>query len=340
MSAIVSREIRLKQRPNGVPRESDFEVAETSLPSLATGEILVQNHYMSVDPYMRGRMYDRESYVPPFQIGEPLDGGCVGQVIQAEGNASFKVGDYVSGRQGWREYYVSDGAGLTAVDPTEVPLQAYLGTIGMPGMTAYVGLLNIGQPQAGETVFVSAAAGAVGSIVCQIAKLKGCRVVASAGSAAKVQWLLDVAGVDVAFNYKETDSLIDELGRHCPDGVDVYFENVGGAHLEAALEQMNPFGRIALCGMISQYNEASAGPSNLTHAVRKRLTMQGFIVSDHSDQIPQFHADMRTWITTGKIKWEETIFEGIERAPQAFIGLFTGDNMGKMLVRLKTAAIS
>jgi hypothetical protein len=204
----------------------------------------------------------------------------------------------------------------------------------MPGMTAYVGLLDIGQPKAGETVFVSAAAGAVGSVVCQIAKLKGCRVVGSAGSASKVRWLRDVAGVDAAFNYKEVGSLTEALGRLCPQGVDIYFENVGGAHLEAALDHMNMFGRIVLCGMISQYNENSSGPANLRLAVRKRLTLQGFIVSDHANRRLQFEHDMRAWIAANQIKWEETVVTGIENAPKAFIGLFTGDNIGKMLVRL------
>lgn len=338
MSTVVSREIRLKSRPVGLPKAENFELAEVTMPSLQDGEILVRNTFMSVDPYMRGRMYDRASYVPPFQIGAPLDGGCVGQVIETSGETAYRAGDYVSGRQGWREYYVSDGSGLTQVDPTQVPLQAYLGTVGMPGMTAYIGLLDIGKPKAGDTVFVSAAAGAVGSIVCQIAKLKGCRVVGSAGSAAKVAWLQDVAGIDAAFNYKEVSSLMDELGRHCPDGIDVYFENVGGDHLEAALEHMNAFGRIALCGMISQYNDPQPGPSNLSHAVRKRLTMQGFIVSDHADRLPQFHQDMQAWIGASQIRWEETIVDGIENAPKAFIGLFTGDNMGKMLVRLDPSA--
>jgi NADPH-dependent curcumin reductase CurA len=334
MSATMSREIRLKHRPEGLPREDDFELAEVPIPTLEDGEVLVQNHYMSVDPYMRGRMYDQPSYVAPFPIGAPLDGGCVGQVIQVQGSAPFHVGDYVSGRQGWREYYVSNGSDLTRVDPSHVPLQAYLGTMGMPGMTAYVGLLDIGQPKVGETVFVSAAAGAVGSMACQIAKLKGCRVVGSAGSASKMQWLRDVAGVDAALNYNEVGSLTEELGRLCPEGVDVYFENVGGTHLEAALDHMNRFGRIVMCGMISQYNETSSGPANLRVAVRKRLTLQGFIVSDHTDRLPQFESDMRTWIAADKIKWEETVVRGIENAPKAFIGLFTGDNMGKMLVRL------
>jgi NADPH-dependent curcumin reductase CurA len=335
MTETVSHEIRLKRHPVGLPSESDFELVAMPIPTPRTGEVLVRNLYMSVDPYMRGRMIEQPSYVQPFPLGQPLEGGCVGQVVQSQGD-KLQLGDYVLGRKGWREYYVSDGADLTKIDPTMAPIQAYLGILGMPGLTAYVGLLDIGRPQAGNTVFVSAAAGAVGSVVCQIAKLKGCRVVGSAGSAAKVRWLHDVAGIDAAFNYKEVDSLTAELGKHCPHGVDVYFENVGGAHLDAALEHMNIRGRIVLCGMISQYNEStpSSAPRNLRLAVRKRLTLTGFIVSDHVDRQPQFYADMGVWITDEKIKWEETIVNGLENAPKAFLGLFTGENMGKMLVRL------
>jgi NADPH-dependent curcumin reductase CurA len=335
VAATVSREIYLKHHPVGLPSEDDFELATVPIRAPGAGEVLVRNLYMSVDPYMRGRMTGQQSYIEPFPLGQPLEGGCVGQVTQSQA-ATFQVGDYVLGRKGWREYYVSDGADLTKIDPTLAPPQAYLGVLGMPGLTAYVGLLDIGRPEAGNTVFVSAAAGAVGSVVCQIAKLKGCRVVGSAGSADKVRWLQEVAGVDAAFNYKEEGSLTAEVGRRCPHGIDVYFENVGGAHLEAALEHMNARGRIALCGMISQYNEdsPSSGPRNLRLAVRKRLMLRGFIVSDHSDRQPQFYADMAAWIANGKIKWQETIIDGIENAPKAFLGLFTGDNTGKMLVRL------
>ena len=334
MAETVSREIRLKNRPVGLPSESDFEVATVPIPTPGAGEILVRNLYMSVDPYMRGRMLDQPGYVQPFQVGQPLDGGCVGEVVQSQGG-KFQVGDHVLGRKGWREYYVSDGAELTKIDPNLAPVQTYLGTLGMPGLTAYVGLLDIGRPRAGETVFVSAAAGAVGTVVCQIARLKGCRVVGSAGSPDKVAWLRQVAGVDAAYNYKAVGSLTAELGKHCPNGIDVYFENVGGTHLEAALEHMNNFGRIALCGMISHYNETtpSSGPRNLRIAVRKRLTLTGFIVSDHLERQAQFYADMSAWIAAGKIKWQETIFDGIENAPKAFIVLFKGENFGKMLVR-------
>jgi len=331
----ISREIRLKNRPVGLPDESDFELAEVVVPPVGNGEILVQNLYMSVDPYMRGRMVDSKSYVPPFQIGHPLDGASVGRVIQSNADP-FQVGDFVLSQMGWREYFVSGGKGLIKVDPAIAPVQAYLGTLGMPGLTAYVGLLDIGKPKAGETVFVSAASGAVGSIVCQIAKLKGCYTVGSAGSDEKVAWLLEEAGVDVAFNYKKTKNIITEVGNKCPKGIDVYFENVGGVHLQAALEHMNTFGRIVMCGSISGYNATKPipGPPNLFYVTSKQLTLQGFIIREHLPKLPQFYADMAKWIAEGKIKWKETIVEGLENAPRAFIGLFKGENIGKMIVKV------
>jgi len=331
----ISKEIHLKNRPEGLPTENDFELARVAIPATGEGQILVRNIYMSVDPYMRGRMYDRQSYVPPFQIGKPLEGACVGRVIESK-NDAFKVGDYVLSMLGWREYFVSRGDGLTKIDPGLAPVQAYLGTVGMPGMTAYVGLLHIGELKEGETVFVSAAAGAVGSVVCQIAKLKGCYVVGSAGSDEKVSWLVEEAGIDAAFNYKTTDDVIAEVGRHFPKGIDVYFENVGGVHLEAALEHMRPFGRIVMCGMISMYNTVKPvpGPARLPYVISKKLTMKGFIVMDHFDKLMPFMADMGKWIAGGKIKWKETIVHGIEKAPEAFIGLFKGENFGKMIVKL------
>lgn len=330
-----SREIRLKRRPTGLPSAEDFELATITLPEPGPGEMVVHNLYMSVDPYMRGRMVDRKSYVPPFALGETLNGGAVGQVVQSNGGP-LAVGTYVLNGWGWREYFSSDGKGLTTIDPSIAPVQAFLGAVGMPGQTAYFGLLDIGQPKAGETVFVSAAAGAVGSMVCQIAKIKGCRVVGSVGSQAKVDWLRDELGVDAAFNYKEATSLKAELGKHCPNGIDIYFENVGGEHLEAALTHMNNNGRIPVCGMISQYNatESVPGPSNLGLIIGKRLKLQGYIVSDYRARAGEFYADMKEWIAAGQIKWQETVVEGIENAPSAFIGLFTGDNMGKMLVKL------
>jgi NADPH-dependent curcumin reductase CurA len=318
-----------------MPTEEDFEHIEVQLPDPGDGEILVQNIYMSVDPYMRGRMVDRESYQPPFQLGKTLEGGGIGKVVQSNGGA-FQVGDYVLSNLGWREYYVSNGSGLTKIDHTIAPIQSYLGVLGMTGLTAYGGLLNIGKPKEGETIFVSAASGAVGAIVCQIGKIKGCRVVGSAGSKEKVAWLLEEVGIDSAFNYKEVKNLRKELGKHCPDGLDIYFESVGGKHLEAALEHMNNFGRIVLCGAISQYNATAPpeGPRNLYLAIGKRLTLRGFIGSDYNHQLPQFYADMGQWIGEGRMKWKETVLEGIENAPKAFIGLFSGENFGKMLVKI------
>jgi NADPH-dependent curcumin reductase CurA len=330
-----STEIHLKRRPKGMPEESDFERVEVPIPEPADGEVLVRNIYMSVDPYMRGRMDEYESYVAPYQLGEPLSGGCVGQVVESKDD-SFQVGDYVIGSRGWREYFTAKGKSLLPIDASIAPISAFLGTVGMPGMTAYVGLLDIGQLKEGETVFVSAAAGAVGSVACQIAKLKGCRVVGSAGSAEKIEWLMDEVGIDAAFNYKEVGKIRRELKKLCPDGIDVYFENVGGEHLEAALQRMNIYGRVVMCGSISDYNDPipPPGPRTLGFVVTKRLTLKGYIISDHYDRLPQFYADMKTWIDAGKIKWRETILEGLKNAPKAFIGLFKGDNVGKMLVQI------
>jgi NADPH-dependent curcumin reductase CurA len=318
-----------------MPTEEDFGHIEVPVPDPGEGEILVQNIYMSVDPYMRGRMIDRESYQPPFRLGKTLEGGSIGKVIESNGG-TFRIGDYVLSNLGWREYYLSNGSGLTKIDHTIAPVQSYLGILGMTGLTAYGGLLNIGKPKEGETIFVSAASGAVGAVVCQIGKIKGCRVVGSAGSKEKVAWLLEEAGIDAAFNYKEVNNLRKELGKHCPNGLDIYFESVGGKHLEAALEHMNNFGRIVLCGAISQYNATAPpqGPRNLYLAIGKRLTLRGFIGSDYNDQLPQFYADMARWIKEGRMKWKETILEGIENAPKAFIGLFNGKNFGKMLVKI------
>jgi NADPH-dependent curcumin reductase CurA len=331
----VSREIILRNRPVGLPDESDFELREVQVGAPGRGEVLVKNIYVSVDPYMRGRMIDRKSYTPPFQLGETISGGSIGQVLESNSN-DFQREDYVISFQGWKEYFLSDGSDLTKVDPSDAPIQSYLGVTGMPGMTAYIGLLDIGKPKENETVYVSAASGAVGSIVCQIAKIKGCRVVGSAGSDKKVDWLIHEIGVDSAFNYKKIHDLTDELRKHCPDGIDIYFENVGGEHLEAVFTNMNPFGRIPVCGMISQYNltDSQPGPRNMTSIIGKRLLIQGFIVSDHYDQLPQFRRDILAWIKQGKIKWKETIIEGIENSPAAFIGLFHGDNLGKMLVKV------
>ncbi len=335
LSGVLSREIRLAYRPIGLPDESDFELAEVRLPAPGKGEVLVRNTYMSVDPYMRGRMHDGPSYIHPFELSEPLEGECVGQIVESRTDR-FKVGDYVLGMKGWREFYLSNGPDLTMVDPGIGPVQAYLGILGLPGMTAYVGLLDIGKPRPGDTVFVSAAAGAVGSAVCQIARIKGCRVVGSAGSDEKVSWLLDTAKIDAALNYKIARNLSFELERLCPDGIDIYYDNVGGKHLETALDNMKPGGRIVSCGIISQINATrrEPGPGNLFRVITRRLTLQGFVVLDHMDKRGRFLADMVNWIREGRIKWKETIVDGIENAPKAFIGLFKGENLGKMLVKI------
>lgn len=335
MSKLTGREIHLKSRPVGMPSLDNFELVSVPVPEPGQGEVLVRNIFMSVDPYMRGRMRGGKSYVASFELGQVMNGGCVGKVIESNSDG-LQAGDYVESGYGWREYSVSAGKWLRKIDPAVAPIQAFLGTVGMPGRTAYVGLFDIGRLKEGETVYVSAAAGAVGSVACQIAKIKGCRVIGSAGSDQKVSWLTDVIGIDAAFNYKSVPSMKAKLRKLAPDGLDLYFENVGGAHLEAALDSMNNFGRIACCGMISQYNatEPPSAPNNLSFIVGKRLTLKGFIVSDHGDRTPQFYDDMRSWISQGKMKWEETIVDGLENAPQALIGLFTGENLGKMLVKV------
>lgn len=317
-----------------MPVEDDFLIAEVDIPEPREGEVLIRNIYMSVDPYMRMRMNDQKSYIPSYELFKPLEGGCVGEVLSSRTQA-FKNGDYVLGTKGWREYYLSEGSDLTIIDPNLAPIQSYLGVMGMTGLTAYVGLLDIGRLQAGETLLVSAASGAVGSIAAQIAKIKGCRVVGSAGSDEKVSWLLSQAGLNAAMNYKKVDDLDAELGRLCPDGIDIYYDNVGGRHLEAALEHMKSHGRIVLCGMISQYNSVrrEPGPMNLFQAIVKSLTLRGFLVFDHMKRLPSFYADMAKWTGEGRIKWKETILEGLEKAPNAFIGLFKGENFGKMLVK-------
>ncbi len=336
MSAEENREIRLKRRPEGPATFDDFELTTSAVPKPAEGQALVKTLYFSVDPYMRGRMNAGRSYVDNFEVGGPITGGSVGQVIESA-VPGLSDGDYVSGFGGWTEYFVGDASTLAKIDPELAPLSTYLGVMGMPGATAYFGLLEIGQPQEGETIFVSAASGAVGSIVCQIGKIKGCRVVGSVGSTEKVDWLLDVAGADAALNYKDyatTAALRAALGERCPNGIDVYFENVGGMHLEAALSLMNLHGRIPLCGMISGYNANTPmpGPSNLGIAIGNRLRLEGFIVGDFYANLPTFQAEMSRWIAEGQVRYEETIVQGVENAPEAFARLFTGEKMGKMLV--------
>ena len=325
-----SREIHLAARPEGLPKESDFELAEVDVAEPADDELLIRNEFLSVDPYMRGRMNETRSYVPPFGLGEPMSGGAVGRVLVSR-NADYAEGDWVVSMLGWRELALSDGRGLQKIDAGAAPPSAALGVLGMPGLTAYVGLLDIGRPKEGETVFVSGAAGAVGSVAGQIAKLEGCRVIGSAGSAEKVAWLEEL-GFDKAFDYKETPPREALRG----ETVDVYFDNVGGEHLEAALSAANTHARFVECGMISRYNDdrPEPGPSNIALVVTKRLTLQGFIIGDHFDRAGDFFRDMSGWIREGKVRYRETYVDGIENAPRAFLGLLQGENIGKMLVRL------
>ena len=330
----VSREIRLKSRPSGMPTAANFELARVDLPDPGPGQVQVKNTWMTVDPYMRGRMNDAKSYVPPFQLGEALQGGAVGEVT-ASNDPALKAGDLVQSFFGWREAFNAPAAAVQKLDTHGLPPQAFLGFAGMPGLTAYVGLLRIAELKAGDVVFVSGAAGAVGSVACQIAKLKGHTVIGSAGGAEKARFLKEI-GVDHAIDYKAERDLTAALMRAATSGIDVYFENVGGVHMEAALMAANNNARFALCGMISEYNNADLGSGvrALFLAVAKSLTLRGFIVSNHGDMQAAFVKDLAGWVAAGKIQSRETVKEGIENAPAAFLGLFKGDNLGKMLVRL------
>jgi NADPH-dependent curcumin reductase CurA len=330
----VSREIRLKSRPVGSPTADNFDLVSVTLPEPGPGEVQVRNSWMTVDPYMRGRMNDVKSYTPPFQIGEALQGGAVGEVV-ASNDPSLKAGDLVQSFFGWREAFNAPAAAVQKLDTHGLPPQAFLGVAGMPGMTAYVGLLRTAVLKAGDVVFVSAAAGAVGQIVCQIAKIKGHTVIGSAGGAEKAAYLKEI-GVDHVIDYKAESDLTAALLRAAPDGIDVYFDNVGGTHLEAALTAARPFARFALCGAISMYNATDMGPGTrgLVQAVGKQIRLEGFIVSTHADMQADFLRDMPGWIASGKVKWRETVEEGVENAPAAFLKLFSGENLGKMLVKL------
>src|SRR4051794_18064827 len=324
----MTREVVLTARPQGIPQEADFELRSSLAAAPGDGEVLVRNVFVSVDPYMRSRMTGVRTYVGPLELGEPIDGGAVGRVVESRDDR-FSSGDWVLSMLGWREQGVVPGQRLRKLDPALAPPSTALGVLGMPGLTAWVGLVDIGQVREGETIYVSGAAGAVGSAAAQIAKLKGLRVIGSAGSAEKVEWLRSL-GIE-AFDYRDTQPK-DALA----DGIDVYFDNVGGAQLEAALNALRPFGRVIACGAISRYNDErpEPGPRNLGYVVTKRLRLQGFIVSDHADRYPPFFAEVGPWFRDGKISYRETIVDGLEHVPSAFAGLFRGDNVGKMLVRV------
>jgi NADPH-dependent curcumin reductase CurA len=333
MSKISSREIRLASRPKGMPTAANFTLAQIELEPLQDQQALVRNLFMSVDPYMRGRMNGGKSYAPPFELGKPLEGGAVGEIIESRAR-EFKPGDAVTSNFGWREYFVASPKELHPVSREIQPLSVYLGALGMTGMTAWVGL-NLVEVKAGDVIFISGAAGAVGNVAGQLAKLRGCRVVGSAGSMEKVRFLREECGFDISFDYK-TGSVLEQLKLEAPEGIDVYFDNVGGETLEAALSALRVHGRIIACGGISGYNEETPrpGPSNLFNMTTKRLTMKGFIVRDWLDRQGEFEKEVGGYFRAGHLKNKETLVEGIDQAVGAFIGLFEGKNIGKMVVKL------
>ncbi|MCX4822871.1 NADP-dependent oxidoreductase [Streptomyces sp. NBC_01142] len=330
-----SREWHLVARPHGWPKAEDFALREVPVTEPAEGRILVRNLHFSVDPYMRGRMNDVKSYIPPFKLDHPMDGGAVGEVI-ASNAEGFAVGDHVLHGLGWREYADVPAKQATKVDASLAPLSAYLGVLGMTGLTAYAGLFEVASFKEGDAVFVSGAAGAVGSQVGQMARIKGAsRVIGSAGSDEKVKLLVEEYGFDAAFNYKN-GPVREQLTEAAPDGIDVYFDNVGGDHLEAAISSLNVHGRATICGMIAGYNdtEPSPGPRNMAMIIGKRLRLQGVLVGDHAALQPQFVQDVAGWIASGELKYNETVVDGIENGFDAFLGLLRGENTGKMIVSL------
>ncbi len=333
--AEVNRLIALASRPVGLPRVSDFELVYSAVPSPGPGEVLVRSVYLSLDPYMRGRMNGADSYARPVAIGEVMPGAAVAYVVESE-DPSFRAGDVVAGMLGWQEFAVAPGRELRKIDPGRAPISTALGVLGMPGLTALFGLLDICDPQPGETAVVSAAAGAVGMLVGQIAKIRGCRVVGVAGSEAKIRWLLDELGFDAALNYQAADGFEDRLGELCPDGIDVYFDNVGGAVTDAVMRQIAARARIALCGEISQYNleRPETGPRWLGQLIAQQGKMQGFLISAYSQRFSEGLEQLATWLEEGKLKYREDVAQGLEAAPQAFIGLLQGKNQGKQLVQL------
>jgi NADPH-dependent curcumin reductase len=334
-----NRRVLLRSRPVGEPKPTDFEIAEAPMPVPADGDVLVRTIWLSLDPYMRGRMNETRSYVAPVELGQPMVGGTVGEVVESR-HPGFASGDFVLSYGGWQAYHVARAGaapgpfGPLKLDPKVAPLSTALGVLGMPGMTAYVGLLDLGRPKSGETVVVSAASGAVGSAVGQIAKIKGCRAVGIAGSQAKCDYVVKELGFDACVNYK-TQDVFAALKQACPNGIDVYFDNVGGEVLTAVLRLVNPFARIPLCGIVSQYNATELPPGpNLGPVLVNRVTIRGFIVSDHADRLPTFLSECARWIREGRLKYREDVVQGLDRAPAAIIGLLRGDNFGKLLVQV------
>jgi len=332
----MNRQITLAVRPVGYPKESDFKLVETPIPTPEEGQVLVKTLYLSVDPYMRGRMNQSRSYAPNVEHNEVMIGGVIAQVVESK-HSEFEIGDIVNAHIGWQEYGVAKGEELRQIDPTLAPISTGVGILGMPGLTAYFGLLEVGQLKENETVFVSGAAGAVGSVVGQIAKIKGCRVVGSAGTDEKIKFVLEDLGFDAAFNYKNVTDYNAKLVELCPDGIDVYFDNVGGPITDAVFPNLRIKGRVVICGQISQYNleKPETGPRFLWHLITKRARIEGFLVFDFVERHPQALKQMAEWLQQGKLIYRETITEGgIEKAPAAFISMLKGGNIGKQLVKV------
>ena len=331
----MNKTILLESRPVGKPKLSDFKITTDEKPHPESGEIILKSTYISVDPYLRGRMSDVKSYAAPFQIHQPISSGIVAEVVESN-HKGFSKGDFVSGLLQWKEYQKSDGTGLLKIDPSKAPLSAYLGILGMTGLTAYLGLTEIGKPLKGETLVVSGAAGAVGSIVGQIGKIVGCRVIGIAGSDEKVEMLKSKYGFDEGINYHTTGDMKKAIVAVCPEGVDIYFDNVGGHITDGVLANINKFARIILCGSISVYNETSipVGPRVETLLIKSSAFMQGFIVGNYAGKFPEAMLQLSTWLKEGKLTYSETIVKGFDQVPQAFIDLFEGKNNGKMIVQL------
>jgi hypothetical protein len=333
MAGNINRQILLKSRPEGAPGLDNFELVERPIPEPGEGEVLMRTHYLSLDPYMRGRMSAAKSYAKPAAVGEPMVGGTVGEIV-ASRNPKFSVGDVVLGFGGWQDYALSSGIALRKLDPAVAPVSTALGVLGMPGMTAYVGLLEIGQPKPGETVVVAASSGAVGSVVGQIAKIKGCRAVGIAGGADKCRFVAGDLGFDACVDHR-AGGFARALEAACPKGIDVYFENVGGAVQQTVWPLLNDFARIPVCGLIAQYNSPTPMPGpDMFSVLRKRLLLRGFIVSDFAAKQGDFLRDVGEWVRAGRLKYREDIADGLEQAPAAFLGLLQGKNFGKMLVRV------
>jgi NADPH-dependent curcumin reductase CurA len=327
-----NRQVLLKRRPNGMPTPEDFAIVDSTLPEPGEGQVLLGGIYLSLDPYMRGRISGQRSYAKPTEIGDVIEGRVVGQVARSR-HPAFREGDYAFGGYGWQTYSAVDGSTLTKLDPAAAPLSTALGILGMPGLTAYVGLKTIGQPKPGETVVISAASGAVGAVAGQLAKREGCHVVGIAGGEEKCRYVTDELGFDACLDHR--GDLGAALDKACPKGIDVYFENVGGAVQRAVFPRLNDFGRMIMCGMISEYNDTEPRPGpSLVAAVRKRLRIQGFIVSDHAALRPEYLAMAAPLVRSGALKYREDIVDGIDKAPAAFIGLLQGRNFGKLIVKL------